>query len=196
MRLAYRYYGYIFAAAALIALSFLIYQPASKAPLQTIAAKYDSYMSDAQAYSFDENGNLTWQATAKRWQHFPDSETTELKEPILSVYREDGSYWNMQSQHGTLWHHLFNKGMAELIHLDQQLKIYYYEQADSPTPMLTAKTQSLNFYPLQQWLKTEDDVEVFNGSQQLQAKGLRANLHSGIVDLQTHVKGYYQDAKK
>jgi len=135
------------------------------------------------ATSLDKAGRPESRLTARRMTHYPDDETTELEEPRLVQYREQGPPVRISAERGTV-----TKNGEEVRLYGNVLLV---RDGAKGRPPLNMETTYLQVFPKQDIARTPEAVVITEGESRLTGVGLEYNTKTRQLELKAKVNGTF-----
>lgn len=174
---------------ALLAWVFLRLPSEQKSPLLEEKKVIEESMKKVQAQRFDENGRLIQVVTMASWSHYKDSPTTQMTFPTLKIYHQDGSLWDISSDHGESFQDQM-RGKLQKLQLSENVVL---QQVGCPDNFWwELKTQHLLFFVKSPMATTDDPVVVKGPGLLIRATGIRAYLDHHYIEFVKNVKTQYE----
>jgi len=134
--------------------------------------------------SFNEQGMLTQTLTAKKLQHFSTgkrkkNQYTELKEPVINLYKDNHHKWQISSKTGTV------KNEGKQIDLKNSVIISSSDQLYKLT------TSALRIYPAKNIAENNKAVTITSPQGVTTSIGIRTDLNTEHTILKKNVQGTY-----
>jgi lipopolysaccharide export system protein LptC len=128
-----------------------------------------------------ETGTLRYRVQARRLDHFPYDDHSELAEPVLEVFREDQALWYIQSERGRV------SSDNERVWLLGEVEIRRLAGADT-TPF-DIHTRDLLVKPAEETAETQQASVIQSDRYRVEAVGVHADLREDRVELKSRVRG-------
>lgn len=144
----------------------------------------DFFVRDFNATALDENGNPRHQLSAASMVHYIDDKSTEVTQPVLTVYDENKSNWVVESETGWM------SEDGELVLLNGRVTI---DRAGSEhASPLHVTTSNLRVYPKKDFVETDEFVRATSGDNWLTATGFQGWFKAPIrLKFLSEVRGRY-----
>jgi lipopolysaccharide export system protein LptC len=173
-------------AAGLAALSMwlerMVQAPAVGQP-NTLEHDPDFIVERFTATSHDKTGRPESRLTASRMTHYPDDETTELEEPRLVQFREQGPPVRISAERGTV-----TKDGEEVRLYGNVLVV---RDGTKGRPELQMETTYLQVFPKQDIARTPEAVVITEGASRLTGVGMDYNTKTRQLELKARVNGTF-----
>lgn len=159
----------------------------------TAKLDFDAYSEGINSVLFDESGNIEYTLTARRQTHF-NNDVTEFEEPLLRLYREDSSSWNIVANSGkisdkTTSNELPSAQTTQIINLTGDVEVRSLDDLGNRT-LIT--TDSLLVDPNEETLQTEETVQMFTENLEQSATGMFADMSTDEITLKQDIHGIYE----
>ncbi|CBL44217.1 Protein of unknown function DUF1239 [gamma proteobacterium HdN1] len=132
--------------------------------------------------NFDDQGDKHYQLLAETATHFTKQEVTEFQGPNLVFFDKDERSWNATSNTG------ITRDAGETLHLNGDVVIRKLDDKAQPVEL---RTQSMHVSPKAETAETDDEVDITQGGHHTHAKGLRVEMQTGKLTLQSKVISRY-----
>jgi lipopolysaccharide export system protein LptC len=156
--------------------------PAGSAP-NALEHDPDFIVERFTATSLDKTGRPESGLTARRMTHYPDDETTELEEPRLVQFREQGPPVRISAERGTVTKD------GEEVRLYGNVLVM--REATKARPALQMETTYLQVFPKQDIARTPEAVVITEGASRLTGVGLEYNTKTRQLELKARVNGTF-----
>jgi lipopolysaccharide export system protein LptC len=143
----------------------------------------DFYMQTYDALIMDERGLPSHRVISPKLTHYADDDTTELEQPFVTVFRDIGAPWQINSQRG--WVAADNK----LVLMSGDVRMDRAGTTDNPPMKL--RTERLRVIPDDDYAETDKPVTMQTDRQQVQANGMRAYMANNQIQLLGEVTSHY-----
>ena len=128
----------------------------------------------------NEFGQITHKLTAERLVHYPQADNSVVTKPIVTLYKDGISAWQISAQHALTSNHNRELQLNQQV-LGQRIN----GQA------LTLETETLNANQALQTLTTAAPVMIRSPQGQISSVGLSANLQESTLTFASQVRGTY-----
>ncbi len=132
---------------------------------------------------FDELGQVKYRLTTPYLVHFPDDDTSELRTPILTSYRQDRSPVTLSANHAKV------TAKGEVAYLWDNVQ--FIRPAEQGRPQLVARSPDLTVHPETGHAFTSSPVEIIQGQSWVRGVGVEIDNQNSTFVLQSQVKGQY-----
>lgn len=163
-------------------LEHAVQAPARAVP-NTLEHDPDFIVERFTATSLDKSGRPESRLTARRMTHYPDDETTELEEPRLVQYREQGPPVRISAERGTV-----TKDGEEVRLYGSVLVV---RDGTKGRPPLNMETTYLQVFPKQDIARTPEAVVITEGESRLTGVGMDYNTKTRELELKAKVNGTF-----
>lgn len=145
----------------------------------------DYYMENFEMTTMDDQGRPGSLLVSDKMLHYPDDDSTELNEPVMTLYRETGKPWIVRSERG--WVAADN----ELVLLSGNVII---ERHSGPNNRpVTLYTDRLRIHPKTDFAETDQPVTMISENRKTTAVGMRAYVRKGQLQLLDDVRAHYEN---
>ncbi len=135
------------------------------------------------ARRYDETGKLRYLLTAPHLEHFPDDDSSELRQPVLLSYRPNAEPLRLSAEHARIT----SKG--ETIYLTDKVKLV--RPATNDQAELVARMPDLTALPDSGTAFTLNPVEITQGKSWVTGVGMQIDNNNSTLTLQSQVRGEY-----
>jgi lipopolysaccharide export system protein LptC len=163
-------------------LEHMVQAPAVGRP-NTLEHDPDFIVEGFTATSLDKAGRPESQLTAIRMTHYPDDETTEIEEPRLVQFREQGPPVRISAERGTV-----TKDGEEVRLYGNVLVV---REGTKGRPALQMETTYLQVFPKQDVARTPEAVVITEGASRLTGVGMDYNTKTRQLELKARVSGTF-----
>jgi lipopolysaccharide export system protein LptC len=136
---------------------------------------------DAKLVQTGTDGRPLYTVNADVIRQQPNDNTVQLEHATLGFYDVNGSLWTARGAHGEVGQDTGIVKLSDDVHLNGTP-----HGSKQPTEMVT---NHVTFDTNTKIATTKDPVTLTWSGQQITAKGLRANLNDGHVQLESSVRG-------
>ncbi len=147
--------------------------------------KMDYYLKNFTTTQMGIDGKPDKKLSAKRMIHYPDDDTTELEEPLITTFEMNVPKWKIESETGWL------SGDGELLLLQGRVTMDRPKTPDAD-PMHIV-TRNLRVQPEQNYAETEESITISTPDNQITSKGMQAWLNTPTrIKFTANVRGKYE----
>lgn len=143
----------------------------------------DYWIENFSAQQLGENGLPLNKLSAAKMSHFPDNDTSELREPRFVSLDESRPPVEIKARQGTM------TGRGESVSFSGNVEVR--REAHRDKDWLTLSTDFLHIEPDRQFAKTHRPVTIRTPSAVITATGMEMNNKSQVLKLLSSVKGHY-----
>ncbi len=143
----------------------------------------DYYFNDFVATARDKQGNITYRLEAKQLEHFPYNFSMRLDKPYIEIFHNKEQPWQTWAERGVFFEN------RRLVTLEGKVRIH--RAADNSSQAVTLLSDSITLDMKNKIAKTSSEVNITSGEDVLNATGMKVNLETGHVELQSKVQGKY-----
>ena len=133
------------------------------------------------------DGAVRYRMTARRMQHYPEDDSTDVEAPRVVNYRENGITITATSKTAKL------SSNADDVYLQDDVRLVRSAYADHGE--LVMLTTWLHVIPDDGIAKTDRPVRIQDAANVVTADGLEFNNKTRILKLLSNVKGHYEKRK-
>lgn len=135
---------------------------------------------DAKLVQTGPDGHPLYTVNADVIRQLPNDNSIDLTQPTLGFYDTNGSLWTARGEHGHVGQDTGIVKLAGNVHVNGTPQ--GTEQAEIATNRLAFDTNT-------KVASTKDPVTLSWAGQEIKARGMKANLNDGHVDLEFAVRG-------
>lgn len=150
--------------------------------LPPLARQADAYLTDFEVTVMNPAGRVYQILEGERMIHFVGSHISEVTQPHLTAYDEEGTPWHARSQTGLVndeTDHVTLMGNVQVDHVDLHGRL------------LQVRTEDLQLDTQRRSAVTDRLVEITHYGGATRGQGLRASLADGTLSLLAEVRGEY-----
>jgi lipopolysaccharide export system protein LptC len=160
--------------------------PVAPPPSGTRVPEY--VVENVNATNLDKSGRPESKLTANRMVRFLDDETTEVEEPRLVQYRDEGPPFRVVAERGTV------SSDGEEVRLFG--KVVVSRDASKERPELRMETTYLQVFPKTEVFRTPEPVVITEGRSKLAGVGLEYDNKARRLELKARVSGTFEQEKR
>jgi len=151
----------------------------SDATPKKVTHEPDAWVENFTLTRIDPKGMGSYAISARRMQHFPDDDRSELEAPRLVSLQRDRARVNVRADHGTL-----SSGAVE-VHLHGNVEIRRAPPGSNPDQKteLILRTPALLILPRQDVARTDQPVEMIQGDSRVTGRGMIFDNGKQVVKL-------------
>jgi lipopolysaccharide export system protein LptC len=146
-------------------------------------AEIDYYAINAHSVQYLPDGKLQYDMTSDKVEHVKASEITLLTKPDLQMYRGTPLPWHIQSERGEV-----NPDGTQ-VELIDSVRIARTDDKQRTTIITSSR---MTVFPQKQYAQTEQAVRIDGAGGVTTAKGMKAYLNDGRMNLLSNVRGQYE----
>ncbi|WP_434679774.1 LPS export ABC transporter periplasmic protein LptC [Pseudomonas sp. R1-18] len=146
-------------------------------------AAIDFYAINARSVQYLPDGKMQYEMTADKVEHVKATDVTLLTTPDLQMYRGTAFPWHIQSERGEV-----SPG-GEEVELIDAVRIARTDEKKRTTIITSSR---MTVFPQKQYAQTQQVVRIDAGGGATTAKGMKAYLNDGRMDLLSNVRGQYE----
>lgn len=143
----------------------------------------DFFFEEFVATARDKTGNIVYRLEAKQLAHIPYNFSMQLNKPYIEIFHKQEHPWQTWAENGVFYE------KRRLITLAGKVRIH--RAANDNSKSVTLLTESLSLDMENKIAKTSADVQITSGEDILNATGMKVDLRTGHVELQSKVQGKY-----
>jgi lipopolysaccharide export system protein LptC len=148
----------------------------------------DAVMENFSSISLNEQGKPRYMMAAKKLQHYPDDDSTELEAPNFTLLTDGQAAIHITARQGKV----SSKGDEVFFHKDVEV----LREASVKQDMLTLRTEYLHLVPERDWADTDRDVAIVEAENTVFAKGMEIDNKVRTLKLLSQVRVNYVSTKK
>lgn len=153
---------------------------------------FNAYSEGINTILYDAEGNINYTLQAERQVHYND-DSTELEKPVIRVYQEHDSHWNIVANSGrVLAPKTTVDGAFTRIELNGNVQVCSYDEFGNRTVM---STEFLILNTKSEILETDRKVSIVTSALQQSSKGMIAKLKTDEINFLHEIRGQYEQAK-
>lgn len=143
----------------------------------------DYYAINARSVQYLPDGKVQYEMTADKVEHVKATDVSLLTRPDLQMYRGTAFPWHVQSARGEV-----SPG-GEQVELIDDVRVARTDEKNRSTIITSSR---MTVFPQKQYAQTEQAVRIDAGGGVTTAKGMKAYLNDGRMDLLSNVRGQYE----
>ena len=156
----------------------------NEAASKPVRQEPDYYLKSFSVKSFDSNGQLTRELSGDQAQHFPDTDTLDIRNVKLRGQNQDGQRVNALADRALA------KGDGSLLTLLGNVQVTQSPNGSkglqTPTVM---RSQEIKAYLKEERLVSDLPVEIRRGTNVFTAQAMQMNSKTGVYELSGKVRG-------
>ena len=143
----------------------------------------DFYAINAHSVQYLPDGKLQYEMTADKVEHLKATDVTLLTTPDLQMFRGTLYPWHIQSKQGEV-----SPGGTQ-VELIDSVRVARTDDKNRTTIITSSR---MTVFPQKQYAQTEQAVRIDGAGGVTTAKGMKAYLNDGRMDLLSNVRGQYE----
>ena len=143
----------------------------------------DFYAINAHSVQYLPDGKLQYEMTADKVEHLKATDVTLLTTPDLQMFRGTLYPWHIQSKQGEV-----SPGGTQ-VELIDSVRVARTDDKNRTTIITSSR---MTVFPQKQYAQTEQAVRIDGAGGVTTAKGMKAYLKDGRMDLLSNVRGQYE----
>ena len=143
----------------------------------------DYFMEDFTATAMNAKGTPEYAISASYLAHFPHNDTVHMRQPYISVFRDQLDPWQLVSDSGVVSEN------GTLILLNGEVTMQKGE--GSVEKSVTLSTHDLKINTRSKTAVTEKQVKIVRSDSVIEATGMHIDLDSGKLELLANARGQY-----
>ena len=144
----------------------------------------DYFLENFTTTTTDESGTLTRALSAKRLLHFPDTDTNELTEPHLVLFRTTGTPWHVESERGWI------SGSGDVVLLLG--RVHAWRDDARGERLVDIHTRDMRILPNDDYGETDSAAIIRSRGSEARGVGLRVDADQDRVELLADVSTVYE----
>jgi lipopolysaccharide export system protein LptC len=156
-----------------------------RAPQESEADIPDFFMDDYQINVTDDTGQVEYQGSGDRMDHWQKSGKVTLESPVFVVYQQKGPPSILRSERAE------GKPDGDEVHLLGE--VILDREAFNNNDSIHAVTRDMTLWPGTQRGHTDARVEAIGKKYKVEGKGMTIDLLAGTLELHSKVRGVYED---
>lgn len=141
----------------------------------------DFFLDDFALTTHDEHGRPVRQLEGARLVHYRDDDSTEIEGPEAQLLSNRGERWEARADRA------WASAKGRDIRLDGEVRLHRPGNGDRPA--LRLRTDRLWVLPEEDYLETDHPVTLYSEDWTVEARGMRAWIRQGRLQLISHVRG-------
>lgn len=147
----------------------------------------DIIVEDLSAIKYNLNGSPRYTLVAKRFEHRPDQDSTQMVDPVLTQFHPEESELTVRARHAFVSH-----DAKEVIFTgDVQIE----RAADEVSGPVTLDTSYLKVYPDEGIARSDKEVVITGDNGTLRGVGLEFNNRTRQMQLASRVRGQFKNPR-
>ena len=163
-----------------------VFESIEKNPLRpTEKARHDPdyFLKEFTATTMDKTGRPAYKIQASYLAHYPDDGSMNLQRPFISFYENNKKAWTAQASEAVILKD------NEKIHLKGDV-ILKQILSSKKIPMVFTANQ-LTIEPKKNLAHTKSSVKLIQGSNIIQATGMRADMNKSRIEFLSKTRSHY-----
>ena len=152
-------------------------------PVTNTSHEPDAIIENFSAVQLDQQGMPRFIMTAKKMQHFPDTNITEIETPRATILSPDRPAIHSVAERGTI------SGKGDVIFLHGNVEVL--RSANTERSELRAHTEFLQVVPDKNLISSDKAVSITEAGKTLHATGLEMDNNSRTIKLLSKVSARY-----
>lgn len=179
--------GYLFFIfIAVISVVWLIPSDKNRSVFQTVKHPQE-YMNNVSMWSYHFDGTLKHALHAQYWAYLPESKSSTLMSPHLTVYKPDQTIWHIDAKHGKI----LQPTMGSIDQVELYENVVVERPATRHAVPIKLETSELRYQPKTQYAETDKFITMSKPDLKITGIGMRAFLDRSFVELLQDVKTSY-----
>ena len=170
----------------IIGVSSLSYHLYQRKKLHQEAIPTYEQMTNATVKQYQEDGTLKNTITAQKWTNHQDKGYSDLEDPLLVIFKEDGQKWHITSETAKIMNDT-PKGKEIILNND----VHVNRSKTQNSSGLDLYTQELHYFPKTNDVISDKNVELNQPGLIIQGRGLVGNTDTKNVEILENTKTRY-----
>jgi lipopolysaccharide export system protein LptC len=149
----------------------------------------DYWIEGVNVSRYDQTGALQHTFKAPHWQHFPDTDTSEIESPAFEFRRSGQGDTRVSANHARL------TGEGDVVELTGAVRIEK-QQNETGSPPWVVATEQLTVVPDAETARTKATVQFTQGASRLTGTGLTLDNRKRQLELHADVNGSMERKRK
>jgi lipopolysaccharide export system protein LptC len=145
----------------------------------------DAFMENFTTRQLDAQGKTQYELQARYMAHFPADNHSEFQVPHLTLYRDSGERWTLQSESALAENGDERITLQGTVHIQQH-------PLDVRRQGVLIDTRELRVLPTASYAETGELAEISQGIHKMTAVGLQAYFDEDRLQLLSQVRGLYE----
>lgn len=150
---------------------------------ETLLTTTDTVITELKLQQFSPTGQLANSLRSPLIRHVPKNNTHWIKTPHITITQDNQGAWEINAQQATALY-----GGKKITFKDN---VRIHQQKSEHNPETTFTTEAITYYPKTKHAITSKDILFEQPGQQVQAKGMKADLEKKHVQLLSQARGIY-----
>ncbi|NOZ52652.1 MAG: LPS export ABC transporter periplasmic protein LptC [Gammaproteobacteria bacterium] len=162
----------------------------------------DFFMEKFVSTEMNENGVPLRRLAAQQLTHYANDDRSELVRPLVTIFKEKRSLWQVSAQQGTVLQagdEITMFGNVKIIKPAATGSMFGELMRESapggygepPTAALTIDTQHLRIYVKDDYAESKGMVIIQQDGNRLTSMGMKAYFETGTIELLSQIRGKY-----
>ena len=151
--------------------------------------KFDAYSEGINTVLYARDGTINYTLQATSQTHYSDEARTELKNPLIQLYQQGNSHWNIVANSGRISATPAENETTHLIELLGSVEAYSIDEFGNRT-VLSSEFLSLN--PQMETLETDQAVTLVTTNFQQTSIGMFVDLTTEEIFFHRSNRGSYE----
>jgi len=154
---------------------------------ETDLSSPDILVEELAAIKYNPDGTRRYRLTAKRFEHRPDEDSTQMIDPVLTQYHPDDAEMSVRARHA-----LVSSDATEVTFTGDVL---IERAADAVSGPVRLTTTFLKVYPEEGIARTDKEVVITGDNGTLRGVGLEFNNRTRQMRLESRVRGQFKNPR-
>ena len=142
----------------------------------------DFFMENFTTTKLDISGKPLHRLHAERLTHYPNEKHSDVIQPLMTFYKEDGSIWTATANTGKIY------GDGKEVYLLEDVNIV---RPGAPETRITINTSDLHIVPEKNFAETKKNIVLQQDQNTITATGMQAYFAMGNIEFLSEVRGWY-----
>lgn len=150
---------------------------------ETLLTTTDTVMTELNLQQFSSTGKLANSLQSPLVRHVPKNNTHWIKTPRIAIVQDGQGQWEIHAQQATALY-----GGAKIIFKDS---VRIHQHKGKHNEETTFRTEAITYFPKTKHAITSEEIVLEQPGNQVQAKGMKADLEKKNVQLLSQTRGTY-----
>lgn len=160
-------------------------QPVKKTHQQQ---KPQEYMSQLVIINYNEAGTPKEQMSADYWEFIPDNKRSDLTNPHVKIYKQNGDIWFLSAQKALAWHPTIGEKITQL---DLSGDVTIERPAENNAVPTKINTLALQYFPEEKKVTSLEFVSMQQPGIEISGVGLLGFLDQNWIELHDKITTVY-----
>jgi len=152
-------------------------------PTEKLRHNPDYFLKEFTATTMDKSGKPAYQIKASHLEHYPDDGSMKLESPFITFYENNIKSWTAQANEAIILKD------NEKIHLTGDVVLK--QIVNTKNIPMTFSAAQLTIEPKQNLAYTKSKIKLIQGSNVIQATGMRADMNKNRIEFLSKTRSHY-----